>query len=134
MKALLRTIIIYAVSLKTLEFLIIGFRIEGTLITLLTAAVVLALLYKFLHPILKMLTFPINIMTFGTASLLTNIVVFYLFTRLVPQVKISSFVFPGLTFSGIVIPKVAISLFFVYIVTSIALFFIVSGIRWLLDE
>ena len=133
MKGIIRTIAIYTGSLVLLPYIIPGVRIDGNWLTFLFAGIILALLYTLLKPILKIISFPLNIATFGLFSLVINVVIFYLLTVFVPQITIHSFVFSGVSYAGFSIPKIAVNEFFSYILAALCILLITSGIKWILD-
>jgi putative membrane protein len=104
MKHLLRIYLIhlFAIWLDTLVFST-SFIIANIKV-LLIAALILALLNLILKPILKLLFFPINLMTLGLFSLIINMAIFYLLLYLIPEVKILPWTFPGLNFSQFSLP------------------------------
>jgi len=64
--------------------------------TILIAGVVLTLVNLIVKPILKLLTLPINIVTFGLFSVVINIGLLWLVTWLVPGFEIQPMVIGGL--------------------------------------
>jgi putative membrane protein len=54
-------------------------------------AVVLALLNAFIRPIVKILTFPITLITFGLFSLIVNALFFWLAATLTREVTVANF-------------------------------------------
>ncbi|MBP3891652.1 MAG: phage holin family protein [Solobacterium sp.] len=76
MTRLLRSLILSALSLWVIDVLLEGvfFRDAKTLIV---TAIVLGVLNAVVKPILKVLTLPINVMTFGIFSFLLNGIVLY---------------------------------------------------------
>lgn len=91
MKAVLQTIVtmvILAFVLPTVSF--------ASWTTLIIASVVFTILFNLIRPILKVLLFPINLVTLGLASALLNIVLLWLVTYLVPGFHISEMTFLGI--------------------------------------
>jgi putative membrane protein len=62
--------------------------------TALIVAVVLALLNTFLKPILKLLSFPITILTLGLFLLVINVVIIYMAAYFIEGFTVSGFVAP----------------------------------------
>lgn len=131
MKTILRKTSFNAVSLFAVSQMVAGFKVDGGLQTYVLAGLTLAILSFIVKPIITILTLPLNMATLGAFSFLTNALILYLLTIIVPQITISSFVFPGLSFLGFVIPKISLNVFFAYIVCAFLLSFIVSFINWL---
>ncbi len=71
MKNALVTVMINMISLWILEMIIPGIRFDGTWQLLRTAAA-LGILNSFIKPLLKVLSFPITLLTFGLFSFVIN--------------------------------------------------------------
>ena len=99
MKNIIRSVIVTAISLLVLVWLFPGVSVTNT-VTLLMAAVVLALLNATLKPLLKLLFLPINLITLGIFGWIVHVLVLYLVTLLVPGLQIGSITLLGMTFSS----------------------------------
>ena|SRR3989344_2503880 len=132
MKTILRKTSFNALSLFAVSQVVSGLKIEGGLQTYLFAGLALSVLSFIVKPILTILTLPLNLATLGAFSFITNALILYLLTIIVPQIVISGFVFQGLSFLGFVIPKISFNVFFAYIICAFLLYFIVSFINWLI--
>lgn len=105
MKRLLRTFIFYLAALWiTTQLLRPGIQVPDDLQIWAMSAAILAVLNMLLKPILTLLFLPIHALTLGLFSIVVNAGVFYLFLRLMPQISIAAWRFPGLTFQGVMIP------------------------------
>ncbi|HEX7017465.1 MAG TPA: phage holin family protein [Patescibacteria group bacterium] len=91
-------------------------------ITLLIASVVLTIINSLLKPILKLLTLPLNLVTFGVFGVVLNVGLLWLLTYLVPGFSIQSMVIAG----------VPITFFFSLLLTSVLISFIHRLIRFIL--
>ena len=73
-----------------------GWLIQGIsisdFITALMAAIVIALINVVIKPVLKLLTLPINIMTFGLFTLVINALLFMFVAYLIPGVEVDGFI------------------------------------------
>lgn len=132
MKTILRKTSFNALSLFAVSQLVLGLKVEGGIQTYLFAGLMLAILSFIVKPVLTILTLPLNIATLGAFSFITNALILYLLTIIVPQIVISSFVFQGVSFLGFVIPKISFNVFFAYIICAFLLSFTVSFINWLI--
>jgi putative membrane protein len=65
-------------------------KFTGSVKFLLLAGLVLGLINFFIKPILKVITLPLRIFTFGLFSLVINIGMIWIVTRFFPQLKIST--------------------------------------------
>ena len=84
-------IIANALAIMIANRLIPGFVFFGDWTDLLIASVVLGLANSFLKPILKLLAFPIIILTLGLFSIIINIALLYLVAEIVPSVQVDGF-------------------------------------------
>lgn len=134
MKAILRNTAIDSFSLYLLTLIISSISIAGGFFTFLFAGLIFFLMSTLLKPILKIITLPLNIITFGLFSFLINAIILYLLTVFVTQISISDFIFNGIGFAGFIIPKIYFNLFFTYIVSSFLLSAIISSIQWLIKK
>lgn len=106
MKTLFRIYLIHLLTLYVIAQIFVGsFTIGSTWENFAIAAGVLALLNLLLKPILKLLFFPINMITLGLFSLVINAGVFYLFLQLSPSVQLAPWTFPGVNLLGLDLPS-----------------------------
>jgi putative membrane protein len=133
MKTILRSIGIYLLALYFIPQIVPGFTISGGFVTLLIGAVVLALMFMILKPILNIISFPVNMLTLGLFSIITNAFILYLLTILVPNITVQPFTYPREEFSGFIIPRISFNTFFAYTFSAFILSCINSGIRWLIN-
>lgn len=89
MKLLIR-LLINAVAVVICAYFIPGVVVDG-FISALWVALVLAILNTFLKPILMLLSFPINLITFGLFTIVINTVIILLTDYLVPGLMIETF-------------------------------------------
>jgi putative membrane protein len=100
MKLLLRyvgTVLAVALTISTMP----GISVEGMhgisggptgpWLTILIVALVWSVITMVIRPILKLLTLPITIITFGLFSLVLNALLFWLVSALIPEFHISGF-------------------------------------------
>lgn len=132
MKGLLKNTIIDGFSLFLTAQTLSGVKVEGGFMTFVFGGLALSLMTSFLKPVLKIITLPINIVTFGTFSFVINIIVLYLLTVFIPQIKVSAFIFQGFSLYGFVIPKFFLNTFFAFVVVSFTLSVIISFFRWII--
>jgi putative membrane protein len=133
MKFLLRHFAIYTFSLYLLQFIISGMVINGGLATLFIGGALLTAMFLVLKPIMNLLSFPLNIITLGFVSTITNILILYLLTVFIPSISILPFTFQGAQIAGFIIPRIAFSTFFAYAVSAVTLVVTVSLFSWIFD-
>lgn len=133
MRTILRSIGIFLLALYFIPQIVPGFTIEGGFITILIGAVVLALMFLILKPILNIISFPVNMLTLGLFSIITNALILYLLTILVPNITVQPFSYPKGHFFGFSTPVIYFNTFFAYTYSAFILSCINSTIRWLIQ-
>lgn len=133
MKSLLRNISIYTLCLFLIVQIIPGVTIAGGFFTLLSAGVVLTLLFVLIKPILSIISFPVNIVTLGIFNIFINALLIYLLTVLVTEVSIAAFIYQQANIFGFITPFLIFNTFFAYLYTAFILTLINSFIRWLMN-
>lgn len=78
--------------------------IAGNLQTLLIAAAILTLINFFVKPLVQLFLLPINFLTLGFTTFLVNAVMLYALHLAYPPFIISTWDFPGIDYSGFVVP------------------------------
>ncbi len=132
MKTILRRIAIYTFTLYLLPFIIPGVKIAGGLETLFIGGAALALMFMILKPILSIISFPINLITLGLFSIITNAFILYLMTRFVNGIKITPFTYHSFSYLGFTAPAVEFNIYFAYIFTAFVISLIESLLSWLM--
>ena len=134
MRTVIRSIVFYSFSLFALTQTLSGVKITGGLETYLLGGVALSLMFLLIKPILNILTLPLNIVTLGTFSFFTNVIILYLLTIFVPKIKVSSFIFQGISYSGFAIPRTDVNQLLAFIVSGLALSAIITFLTWLIKK
>jgi len=134
MRTVLRTILFYSFSLFALTLVFPGAKITGGLETYLLGGVALSIIFLLIKPVLNILTLPLNLVTLGAFSFFTNVIILYLLTLFVPQIKITSFVFAGFSYAGFAIPKTSVNQILAFIVCGLALSAIITFLSWLIKK
>ena len=124
MKKLFRSIVYYIFALWLTSTLIPSLSISGNLWGMLSAGTTLALMMLLLKPLLALIFLPVNILTLGLLSWLVNVIVLYLWTIFVPNVRLVPWIFPGISTAGFIVPEVSLS----YTWTLIAVSLIITAI------
>jgi putative membrane protein len=131
MKGFLRNTLFNSFSLFALSQILPGVRVSGGFFTYILGGVALTFLLIVLRPILNLLALPLNIVTLGFFSFLTNVIIFYLLTVFVTGISITAFNFPGFSYAGFIIPKIYFNTLFAFIIVSFIQSVIVSFLVWL---
>lgn len=133
MKRLLRVYLLHLFSLWALTQLFKGsFMVNGDIRTYLFAALILGAMNLLLKPLLKLLFFPINALTLGLFSVLINSGIFYIFLRILPQIKLTPWSFPGISIIGFTIQPLILNYLATLIVVSLMLTFITNFLTYLI--
>lgn len=134
MKTILRNTAVYSLALSLLDHISDGLVVEGGFSTYILGGLALCLLFMVLKPILNILSLPLNLVTLGLFSSLTNVIILYLATVFVPQIRVSSFIFQGTNFAGFIIPQISFNTFFAFMVSALILSLIVGVTEWLIKK
>lgn len=132
MRYLLRNTAIYAFTLYIMPYLINGVKISGGIYTVVVAGIALTLMMMILKPILNFISIPLNILSMGIFSTLTNVFILYLLTVFFTKISITAFTYPGAHFAGFIIPSVHLNTFFAFVFAAAILSAISSFLSWLL--
>lgn len=131
MKKYLRLFLINFFALWLTASWLEGVNFSGGLQTLAMAGFTLTLADLLLKPLVKILLLPVNLITLGGFRWLANVIILYLVTVFVPQFKITSFTFQRFVYQGFVIPTVHLSLFWAFVLVSLFVSLITTGLLWL---
>lgn len=131
MKGILRNTIFNAISLFVLTQILSGVKVNGGFGVLLFAGFVLSFLFIILKPVLNLFSLPLNLVTLGLFSFLTNAILLYLLTVFVPNVVITQFTFNGFSFAGFIVPVMHFNTFYAYIIAAGFLSITINFFNWL---
>jgi len=119
MKYFIKTWVFYVFALWLTKELFPAFIISGSWTTVFLSGLILSILMLIVKPILKILFIPINILTFGLLSWVVNVVVIYLLTIVAPNVSVSAWYFPGISWQGFTIPGTQLSYILCLVITAV---------------
>lgn len=132
MKTLLRNTIVNTAALYLLPYIFPGVSVVGGFTVFLLGGILLTIMSFTIKPILSVISIPFNIITMGLFSALTNAIILYLLTIILPKIKIEGFLFEGMQFTGFVIPKMEINTFFAYVLSAVVIAAIMTVFNWLI--
>lgn len=121
MKYLARAFVFSVFTLWLASQFISGLEIKGGVFTFLVAGGVFTLLDFIIKPMLKILFIPINLLTLGLAGWFINVIILYLLTVLVYDVRVNPWTTPPFHFVGIVLPSFSLGLFVTFIFISLVI-------------
>lgn len=134
MKTIIRSTAVYSLALFLLDYVNDGLRVQGGFTAYIFGGLALCLLFMVLKPILNIFSLPLNLITLGMFSFLTNTIILYLATVFVPQIKVSPFVFQGLNVAGFIVPQISFNTFFAFVISAFLLSIVVGVIEWLIKR
>jgi len=131
MKSILRSYLINVASLFAALFFIKGFTYDHKIETLLFGGACFTIINWFIKPIVKILTLPLNLLTLGVFSWVTNALMIFILTKLVVQFQIKSWYFQGFSFQGFTVPSLTMNILFTYIAVSLIIALVGNFLHWL---
>lgn len=134
MKVILRNIILNSFALSLLPKIVPGVIVSDGLFTFFLGGLALTIIFMIIKPIITILTFPINLITFGAFSLISNALLLYVLTLVITEITVISFSYQKFTFAGFVIPSIHFNVFFSYVFSAIILSTLLSFFQWLLQK
>lgn len=134
MRLLIKNTFLNALSLFLLTQVISGIKVSGGFIAFILSGFCLTLLFWFLKPILNLISLPLNAITLGFFSVVSNAILFYLLTVFIPNVGISAFTFSGFSLAGFIIPKIHFNTFWAFIVIACLQSFLFAFFKWIIKK
>lgn len=134
MKGILRRFVFYTTALFLSSLLLSGLIIHGGVTTYVIGGIVLSLMMLLLKPILSILSFPLNMITFGFFSIVVNGIILFLLTIFVPQIAVHPFAIPHLSLFGFSTPMIALNKWLAFLVASLVISGVYSLVSWLSAE
>lgn len=131
MKGIAKNTIFNAMSLYILSQLISGVKITGGFQAVLLSGLILTILNIVLKPIISLFSMPLNMITLGLFSFITNAILLYILTIFVPNISVSSFTFNGYSFAGFIVPVIKFNTIYAFIVSAAVLSLIINFFKWL---
>ncbi len=131
MKTLLRYFLINFVSLYATTKIIPGLIYTGGIKSLALGAGAFMLINWILVPFLKILFLPLNLLTVGLFGWLINVLALYALTTIVSDFRLLPFTFNGFYMSGVSIPAMELSPFWVAVAASFIIWAITHFLQWL---
>ncbi len=134
MKAIVRRIFVYTLSLFLTSLLMPGLVITGGFVSFLYAGAILALISIIVDPIVKVVTLPFNLLTLGLLSFLTILVSLFILTIVDSHVAVIPFVFQGFSFFGATVKQINFSGFLPIVVISVTIYILNRAIDFIFGE
>ncbi len=131
MRTILRIIFINFTALWATTQILPGLSYSGGFKTLFLGSLAFAIINILLVPVLKILLLPLNLMTVGIFSWISNVLALFVLVNLVPQFKLIPYYFPGLRFEGFIVPGANLPILWVAIIASLIIGIISHFLHWL---
>lgn len=131
MKTILRIILINFIALWATTQILPGLTYTGGFKTLFLGALAFAAINILLIPVLKILLLPLNLMTIGLFSWISNVLALFALVNLVPQFKLIPFYFAGAHFDGFIVPGINLPVLWVAVIASFIIGIITHFLQWL---
>lgn len=126
--------IVKQLFLSTTSFFVVGYFFPGIefekIEILVVASIVFAVLIMVAKPILKFISLPLNLFTFGLFSFFSGALLLYLISIVVSGFSIVNFDFSGLEISGFFVPKFHAIAIFSALIASILISWLNTLLRW----
>lgn len=132
MKTILRAVLVNIGALWIASQIMPSLVISGGVLGLLIGALAFMGANILLAPLVKILLLPLNLLTLGIFAWLSNVLILYLLTTIVPNFKLLPYNFPGLNYDGFIVPAMDLSVFQVAIVVSFLIGFIIHFVNWII--
>ncbi len=126
MKRLFRILIFSSTAVYLTSLWNKGFSFKGDLLVLLEFAAVFTIVFFLIRPILKIIVWPFNLLTFGFVGGVVNLLLFFGLFYLFPEFRITSWTFPGGNFLGVNLPKIYINEFWNFFLVIFSISFLIS--------
>lgn len=134
MKALLREVVTYALSLFIASLFVKGIVVRYELASILIGGVFLTIAFNIVKPLISIISAPLKIVTLGFFSFLTTAVSLFIITLIYQGIRVVPFDFSGFNILGIQIPAFHASLILSYIIVSATIYLTSKVIDWLFDQ
>jgi len=131
MKKYLRLYLYNFISLWLVANILSGVKFNGGLQTLAITALALTLVNLIIKPLINLLLLPLNLLTLGIFRWLANVAALHLVTIIIPEFNVSGFNFSGFSQGRFVILPTYLPRFWVLVIASFIISFIISFLNWL---
>lgn len=134
MFGLLKTLIISVIVLFAVTKVIPGVSYQDDISVLLQAALVFSVIQVIIVPLLNLLAVPLNLLSFGLASMIINAGLFYAISYVVPAFTFSPFDFPGYVSGALVVPAFSVPQYGTVLLASLVVSIFQALLRQILHD
>lgn len=131
MKFILKKYLLAVASIFILMQIVPAVSITGSWQNLFFASFILSILFFILRPIVNLVLLPINLVTLNLSTWIVQIVTFYIWTLLLPQIKITNWHISGFYLSTITVSEFNLVKWQVTAVSAIVFIIINKVLTWI---
>ena len=131
---MLKSVLSYSLSIFLASIFFSGLKVDGGFASYVIIGLLLTIFSLFTDPIVKVITLPFNIITFGFLSFLTTFVSLFITTIFYKNLHVGSFVFAGGVFFGVHISRIYVSGLLSIVAFSATIYFLNKIISWIFKE
>lgn len=103
-KSILRSFLVNGVALFLASKIVLGFHLPLEWQVLGSVVIAFTFIHLIIAPVLKLILGPLNLLTFGLIGFIVDVALLYGLSIFFKQIYFTDWLFPGLTYSGIIIP------------------------------
>lgn len=115
-------------------FLVRGFIIPLDLAVYLRISFLFSVLSVLIKPVLKVIFFPVNMLTLGLFSFFLNAFILYILKILAPEVRFTTTFYPGFSSAGFLVPAVSLNTPWTVLAASFSLTVLDKFLNWLAEN
>jgi len=131
MKKYLRLYLYNFISLWLAANVLAGINLGEKYKTLALTALALTLINILIKPLINLLLLPLNLLTLGFFRWITGVIALHLVSIIIPEFEVSGFNFSGFSYQGFIIPPIYLPRFWVLVIASFIISFVISFLIWL---
>lgn len=132
MKKLFRMVVFSALAIYLTSLWNKGFILPNTVAMFVKATVAVSIIYYLVLPISRLVLLPLNMITLGMMSFVVYLFALHLINSGFNFITIKDWIFPGLTFLGLTIPKTSVNYLFNLVLSSFSISFIINFLEQIL--
>ena len=132
MRDWLRQSLLNSFSLDLTAALYSGLTVPASLGPLFWAGIVLTLLQLVARPVIKLILLPLNLLTLGLLSWLSQVLVLVIAVNLLPQLRVTAVSLPAFSRAGFAVPGLNLNLVLSFVVASLLLSLVYHWLDWAL--
>lgn len=133
MKIIIQDILLSSASLYITSLLFSGLIVNGGIKSYVIGGLLITIGQYVIKPVLKVITLPFTLLSFGLFSFLINALVLLTIHYIYPNIEVKDFYFPGLDISMVHIPSFHVQLILSYLLISGTIYFAKKLFLWVFN-